>query len=216
MLTQGSNTHLLHCRQTLYFLSHQESPNQTLTLTPIPCCFPGSSQDNQGLWCNSGVTSGPTSNSLRVTPALDWTGRTRTPASAASGADVSPPLPPPHTDVFKRKQHGYPERFPSEAASADGQIHSQSWLMTWWASETIRNSIRSKAIGQVHILRSPWLPSKCLVSRMKTSFLNSVMVLSSGAASVSEINIAQHKNYFLPLSGKLGYCSVFAVVETTE
>lgn len=175
---------------------------------------------SSGSWCNSGVTSGHTSNSLRMTHALDWAGRTR-----ALEAGLLHPcfcsfwgwhVPPPHIDVFKRKQHGSPERFPSEAVPADGQIHSQSWLMNWWASETIRNSIRSKAIGQVHILRSPWLPSKCLVSRMETSFLNSVMVLSSGAASVSEINTAQHKNYFLPLSGKLGYSTVFSAVETAE
>ena len=77
LLTQGSNMRLLHCRQILYFLSHQGSPNQTIALTPIPCCFPENTWDHQGSWCNSGVTSGPTSNSLHMTPALDWEGRTR-------------------------------------------------------------------------------------------------------------------------------------------
>ena len=216
LLTQGLNTRLLHCRQILYFLSHQGSPNQTIALTPIPCCFPGNTWDHQGSWCNSGVTSGPTSNSLHMTPALDWEGRTRAlqagllhPCFCSFWGWRVPPQPPaaPGIDVFKRKLHGSPERFPSEAVPADGQIHSQSWLMNWWESETVRNSIRRKAIGQVHILHSPWLPSKRLVSRMETSFLNSVMVLSSGAATVSKLHSSTRKLFsaFVRETGLL-YC----------
>lgn len=74
-------------------------------------------------------------------------------------------------------------------------IHSQSWLSKWWESEIVKNPTRNKVLGQVHILYSQWLPSKCLVSEMERSFLNSGMVLSLGGATVPEVNKTQHEDY---------------------
>lgn len=97
--------------------------------------------------------------------------------------------------MFQRKQQESLEKFLSESMTADAHIYCQSWFTKWWESEIVKNPIRNKILGQVHILYSQWLLSKCLVSGMEISFLKSVMVLSSRGATVPEISKTQHEDY---------------------
>lgn len=100
-------------------------------------------------------------------------------------------------DMVKRKMWGSLETFLLESVTADVHIHCQSWLTKWWESERVKNPIRNKVLGQVRTLYSQWLPSKCLLSGMERSFFNSGMVLSSGGATVPEINKIQHEDHTL-------------------